>query len=114
MEAEKYLLEQLKERELFNCNTDDCYQVLAEVLEDYAKLYSNAKLDELANASQEMIYDRQDTKPNPDGGLILRNFQVCYAIPKQSVIKAKDTGAQWMQEREKWISVAERLPNRQF
>ena len=37
MEAEKYLLKQLKERELFNCNTDDCYQVLAEIMDDYAK-----------------------------------------------------------------------------
>lgn len=41
MEAEKYLLEQLKKRELFNCNTDDCYQVLAEIMGDYVHEFAN-------------------------------------------------------------------------
>jgi len=60
------------------------------VIADIAKEYSNQKLDEAASKSIEMIYDRQDTKLNTDGGIILRNFQVCYAVSKQDVLSLKD------------------------
>lgn len=52
--------------------------------------YLNYNLDELANQSQEMIYDRKDTKLLESGnGLVLRDFQVCYAVPKQTIFVYK-------------------------
>lgn len=59
MEAEKYLLEQLKERKLFNCNTDDCYQVLAEIMGDYVHLFADFLKDYLDyNITDEVMINR--------------------------------------------------------
>jgi len=55
------------------------------------KLYANSKLDEAASKSQEMIYDRKDTQMLESGsGLILRDYQICYATAKQSILSLKD------------------------
>jgi len=55
------------------------------------KVYANSKLDEAASKAQEMIYDRKDTQLLESGqGLVLRDFQVCYATAKQSILSLKD------------------------
>lgn len=46
-------------------------------------------LEMCANLSKEMIYDRDNLTKEESKGLILRNFQVCYATSKQSILSLK-------------------------
>jgi hypothetical protein len=53
--------------------------------------YTEQFIDLAAEKAQEMIYDRQDQQLMESGqGLLLRVFQVCYATPKQSILKLKE------------------------
>lgn len=66
-----------------------------EIFDELLKLYASEKVKEAlklaADKSQEMIYDRKDTQILESGaGLILRDFQVCYATPKQSILSLAD------------------------
>lgn len=69
--------------------------VVSHAMQAYAdqerRIVVSKALDELANQSQEMIYDRKDTQILESGsGLILRDYQVCYAVPKQSILSYRD------------------------
>ena len=46
-------------------------------------------LEMCANLSREMIYDRDKLTNEQSKGLVLRNFQVCYATPKQEILSLK-------------------------
>ncbi|HYH13997.1 MAG TPA: hypothetical protein VD794_02185 [Flavisolibacter sp.] len=54
------------------------------------KLYATEKVKEAlslaASKSQEMIYERGECNMRVEGDLVLRNFQVCYATPKQDIL----------------------------
>lgn len=73
-------------KESAECNNYSLKQISIECMKRFAEQFVDLALEQ----SQEMIYDSQDTKPNNDGGLILRDFQVCYAIPKQTIVKLKE------------------------
>lgn len=71
-----------------------CEIAMTDVAMSYANQQTEIAVDRaiemIASKSQEMIYDRQDTKLNPDGGLILMDFQVCYAVHKQSILSLRN------------------------
>lgn len=50
--------------------------------------FTEEVLDELANQSQEMLYERN--KDEKVDGMKLRDFQVCYAVSKQTILEFKD------------------------
>ena len=54
------------------------------------KLYAEQAIDAVAEQSQQMIYEINGDSPLHSFGLTLRNFQVCYASPKQSILKIKE------------------------
>jgi len=61
------------------------------VIKECLKRFAEQFIDLAAEQSQEMIYDRQDQQLIESGkGLLLRDFQVCYATPKQSILKLKE------------------------
>lgn len=50
--------------------------------------FTEEVLDELANQSQEMLYEKLVN--NTKEGLIHRRFRICYAVPKQSILEFKE------------------------
>ena len=46
-------------------------------------------LEMCSSLSKEMIYDRDNLTKEESKGLILRNFQVCYATSKQEILSLK-------------------------
>ena len=58
MNAEEYLKQELSNRELWGTETDDCYQVLAEIIQDYVQSHISkleARNKELENALEKII-----------------------------------------------------------
>jgi len=86
----------MKTREDILCEIDTAFINDARTLFEWdevlkaMKIYAENVIDELASQSREMIYDRgnQELTPKADG-LVLRNFQVCYATSKQSILAFK-------------------------
>lgn len=60
------------------------------VIAECMKGFAEEVIDELAAKSQEMIYDAVSLNENETIGMILRNFQVCYAVPKQTILQLKE------------------------
>lgn len=54
------------------------------------KQYANMKLDEAADNAKEMVAYDQSPKIASKKGIQMRNYQVVYATPKQSILKLKD------------------------
>ena len=84
----EYYLEQAYE--VIRSKQSSAHEDVDPALLQAMKLYANAKLDEAASQSQEMIYDIDGDNPLKGAGLVLRNFQVTYATTKQAILKLKD------------------------
>lgn len=57
-------------------------------IENIAKAYANQKLEEAAELSLEMMYElKSEAKTD---SLNLRKFQICYAVPKQSILNLRE------------------------
>lgn len=85
MKVEEILTDELSEDHVYILNTTP---KLKEWIIDAMKLYANHKLDTAAELAVEMSYERN--KDHKEEGLVLRDFQVCYATPKQTILSLKD------------------------
>lgn len=83
---EKYVMDGLQR---YYVTGEDCLRWSHEYAKQQQEIAVEKALEMCANLSKEMIYDRDKLTKEESKGLILRNFQVCYATSKQEILSLK-------------------------
>ena len=81
-------------------NGNDAFRAMKAYAKQQQEIAVEKALEMCSSLSKEMIYDRDNLTKEESKGLILRNFQVCYATSKQEILSLKP---EILKELKKWV-----------